>query len=201
MDRNVYILSTKDCALFNYGNDISPNNKPMEAIMPDKPKITFNPNEPVIVTLKFDKGFENEGKNGPYFSHTVENAGVDTLMFASPTLNDLITCDHSRGDTIRIIKHDTKPVTWGVHKEGDANVRTVSNLKPVEVMTDARTHDIHRQVAVKIVCQGADFTQNVIELDQYYILEKNVQIILDLIENKKDEAPKESAEKDEDLPF
>ena len=32
MDRNVYILSTKDCALFNYGDDISPNNKPMEAI-------------------------------------------------------------------------------------------------------------------------------------------------------------------------
>ena len=78
---------------------------------------------------------------------------------------------------------------------------TVSNLKPVEVKTDARTHDIHRQVAVKIVCQGADFTKYVIELDQYYILEKNVQIILDLIENKKDEAPKESAEKDEDLPF
>tara|TARA_R110000824_G_scaffold98828_4_gene235598 strand:+ start:530 stop:1051 length:522 start_codon:yes stop_codon:yes gene_type:complete len=173
----------------------------MEAIMPDKPRITFNMNEPVIVTLKFDKGFQNEGDHGPYFSHTVLNAGVETYMNTSPKLNELITCNHSRGDTIRIIKHDTKPVTWGVHKEGDANVTTVSNLKPVEVKTDARTHDIHRQVAVKIVCQGADFTQNVIELDQYYILEKNVQIILDLIENKKDEAPKESAEKDEDLPF
>lgn len=182
----------------------------MEAIMPDKPKITFNPGEPVIVTLKFDKGFENEGKNGLYFSHTVESAGVDTLMFASPNLNDLITSRYSRGDTIRIIKHDTKPVTWGVHKEGDANVRTVSslgsdqylsNLKPVEVMVDARTHDIHRQVAVKIVCQGADFSENEIELEQYAILEKNVQTILNLIENKKDEAPKESAEKDEDLPF
>ena len=182
----------------------------MEAIMPDKPKITFNPGEPVIVTLKFDKGFENEGKNGPYFSHTVESAGVDTLMFASPNLNDLITSRYIRGDTIRIIKHDTKPVTWGVHKEGDANVRTVSslgsdqylsNLKPVEVMVDARTHDIHRQVAVKIVCQGADFSENEIELEQYAILEKNVQTILTLIENKKDEAPKESAEKDEDLPF
>ena len=34
--------------------------------MPDKPRITFNPNEPVIVTLKFDKGFENEGANGTY---------------------------------------------------------------------------------------------------------------------------------------
>jgi hypothetical protein len=37
--------------------------------MPDKPRITFNTNEPVIVTLKFDKGFENEGANGTYYDH------------------------------------------------------------------------------------------------------------------------------------
>ena len=154
--------------------------------MPDKPKITFNPNEPVIVTLKFDKGFENEGTHGTYFSHTVLNNNVDTLMFASPDLNDMITSDYGRGDTIRIIKHDTNPTTWGVHKEGEASVKTVANVKPVEVTNDARTHDIHRQVAVKIVCKGLDFTQNEIEDEQYDLLFKNVQIILNLIDNKKD---------------
>ena len=156
--------------------------------MPDKPRITFNPNEPVIVTLKFDKGFENEGANGTYFSHTVTNNNVDTIMFASPKLNELITSDYGSGDTIRIIKHDTKPVTWGVHKEGESSVKTVANVKPVEVMSDARTQDIHRQVAVKIVCQGIDFTQNEIEDEQYDLLFKNVQIILNLIDNKKDGA-------------
>lgn len=156
--------------------------------MDTKPRITFNPNEPVIVTLKFDKGFENEGANGTYFSHTVTNANVDTIMFASPKLNELITSDYGTGDTIRIIKHDTKPVTWGVHKEGEASVKTVANVKPVEVMSDARTQDIHRQVAVKIVCQGLDFTQNEIEDEQYDLLFKNVQIILNLIDNKKDGA-------------
>ena len=92
--------------------------------MPDKPRITFNPGEPVIVTLKFDNGFKKEGANGPYFSHTVLHNNVDTLMFASPKLNDMITSDYGRGDTLRIIKHDTKPVTWGVHKEGEADVKT-----------------------------------------------------------------------------
>ena len=186
MDRHVYVLSAKNCPIFNCGDDISLNNKPMEAMMPDKPKITFNPNEPVIVTLKFDKGFENEGANGPYFSHTVLNNNVDTLMFASPKLNELITSDYGTGDTLRIIKHDTKPVTWGVHKEGEADVKTVANVKPVEVMSDARTHDIHRQVAVKIVCQNIDFTTNEIGEDQYDLLFKNIQIVLNLIENKKD---------------
>ena len=154
--------------------------------MPDKPRITFNPNEPVIVTLKFDKGFENEGANGPYFSHTVTNDDVDTIMFASPTLNDMITSDYGRGDTLRIIKHDTKPVTWGVHKEGEADVKTVANVKSVEVMSDARTHDIHRQVAVKIVCQNTDFSEKEISEEQYDLMFDNVQIILNLIENKKD---------------
>jgi len=156
--------------------------------MPDKPRITFNPGEPVIVTLKFDKGFENEGANGTYFSHTVTNNNADTIMFASPKLNELITSDFRTGDTLRIIKHDTKPVTWGVHKEGESSVKTVANVKPVEVMSDARTQDIHRQVAVKIVCQGLDFTQNEIEDEQYDLLFKNVQIILNLIDNKKDGA-------------
>jgi len=154
--------------------------------MPDKPRITFNPNEPVIVTLKFDKGFENEGANGPYYSHTVLNDGVDTIMFASPKLNELITSDYGSGDTLRIIKHDTKPTTWGVHKEGEADVKTVSNVKPVQVTNDARTHDIHRQVAVKIVCQNTDFSLKEISEEQYNLLSKNVQIILNLIENKKD---------------
>ena len=154
--------------------------------MPDKPRITFNPNEPVIVTLKFDKGFENEGANGPYFSHTVLNNNVDTLMFASPKLNELITSDYGTGDTLRIIKHDTKPVTWGVHKEGEADVKTVANVKPVEVTNDARTHDIHRQVAVKIVCQNNDFSLKEISDEQYDLMFDNVQIILNLIENKKD---------------
>ena len=154
--------------------------------MPDKPKITFNPGEPVIVTLKFDKGFENEGTHGTYFSHTVLNNSVDTLMFASPDLNDMITSDYGRGDTIRIIKHDTKPVTWGVHKEGESDVKTVANVKPVEVMSDARTHDIHRQVAVKIVCQNTDFSEKEISEEQYAMMYENVQIILNLIENKKD---------------
>ena len=154
--------------------------------MPDKPRITFNPNEPVIVTLKFDKGFENEGANGPYFSHTVLNDNVDTIMFASPKLNDMITSDYGRGDTLRIIKHDTKPVTWGVHKEGEADVKTVANVKPVEVTNDARTHDIHRQVAVKIVCQNTDFSEESISEEKYAMMYDNVQIILNLIENKKD---------------
>ena len=154
--------------------------------MPDKPRITFNPNEPVIVTLKFDKGFENEGANGPYFSHTVLNDNVDTIMFASPKLNDMITSDYGRGDTLRIIKHDTKPVTWGVHKEGESDVKTVANVKPVEVTNDARTHDIHRQVAVKIVCQNTDFSEKEISDEQYDLMYENVQIILNLIENKKD---------------
>ena len=154
--------------------------------MPDKPKITFNPGEPVIVTLKFDKGFENEGANGPYFSHNVLNNNVDTLMFASPKLNELITSDYGTGDTLRIIKHDTKPVTWGVHKEGEADVKTVANVKPVEVTNDARTHDIHRQVAVKIVCQNTDFSEESISDEQYAMMFDNVQIILNLIENKKD---------------
>ena len=154
--------------------------------MPDKPKITFNPGEPVIVTLKFDKGFENEGTHGTYFSHTVLNNNVDTLMFASPDLNDMITSDYGRGDTIRIIKHDTNPPTWGVHKEGEASVKTVPNVKPVEVMSDARTHDIHRQVAVKIVCQNTDFSEKEISEEQYDLMYENVQIVLNLIENKKD---------------
>ena len=154
--------------------------------MPDKPRITFNPNEPVIVTLKFDKGFENEGANGPYFSHTVLNDNVDTIMFVSPKLNDMITSDYGRGDTLRIIKHDTKPVTWGVHKEGEADVKTVANVKPVEVTNDARTHDIHRQVAVKIVCQNTDFSEKQISDEKYAMMYDNVQIILNLIENKKD---------------
>ena len=154
--------------------------------MPDKPRITFNPNEPVIVTLKFDNGFEKEGANGPYFSHTVLHNNVDTLMFASPKLNDMITSDYGRGDTLRIIKHDTKPVTWGVHKEGEADVKTIANVKPAEVTNDARTHDIHRQVAVKIVCQNTDFSEKEISEEQYNLLSKNVQIILNLIENKKD---------------
>ena len=154
--------------------------------MPDKPRITFDPGEPVIVTLKFDKGFENEGANGPYFSHTVLNNNVDTLMFASPALNDMITSDYGRGDTIRIIKHDTNPTTWGVHKEGEASVKTVANVKPVEMTNDARTHDIHRQVAVKIVCQNTDFSEESISMEQYAMMYENVQTILNLIEDKKD---------------
>jgi len=154
--------------------------------MPDKPRITFIKNEPVIVTLKFDKGFENEGANGPYFSHTVLNNNLDTLMFASPTLNDMITSDYGRGDTLRITKHDTRPTTWGVHKEGEADVKTVANVKPAEVTNDARTHDIHRQVAVKIVCQNTDFSEKEISEEQYDLMYDNVQIILNLIENKKD---------------
>jgi len=154
--------------------------------MPDKPRITFNPGEPVIVTLKFDNGFKKEGANGPYFSHTVLHNNVDTLMFASPKLNDMITSDYGRGDTLRIIKHDTKPVTWGVHKEGEADVKTVANVKPAEVTNDARTHDIHRQVAVKIVCQNTDFSEKEISEEQYNLLSKNVQIVLNLIEDKKD---------------
>ena len=170
--------------------------------MPDKPRITFIKNEPVIVTLKFDKGFENEGANGPYFSHTVLNNNLDTLMFASPTLNDMITSDYGRGDTIRIIKHDTNPTTWGVHKEGEADVKTVANVKQVEVMSDARTHDIHRQVAVKIVCQNTDFSENEIEVEQYDILFKNVQIILNLIDNKSNDVEIMTDKKeDDDLPF
>jgi hypothetical protein len=140
----------------------------------------------VIVTLKFDKGFENEGKHGTYFSHTVLNNNLDTLMFASPDLNDMITSDYGRGDTIRIIKHDTNPTTWGVHKEGETSVKTVANVKQVEVTNDARTHDIHRQVAVKIVCQNTDFSEKEISEEQYDLMYENVQIILNLIENKKD---------------
>ena len=67
---------------------------------------------------------------------------------------------------------------------------------------DARTHDIHRQVAVKIVCQNTDFSENEIEVEQYDILFKNVQIILNLIDNKSNDVEIMTDKKeDEDLPF
>ena len=58
--------------------------------MGNKPKMSFNVNEPRRVKFSFSEGKRNDGERGEYFYYTVSEHGEECGIYATPNLNALL---------------------------------------------------------------------------------------------------------------
>lgn len=172
-------------------------------------KIQANTNN--IVEFLYDTPKEGTNNYGAWYLYGFKKGNKEVGLFATETLHNKIRY-YGTGDTINIRKEELSPgkFAWTIIPEGDTPPRTADNpkawnefkstaeSKSVSISNDARTHDIHKQVCLKLAVDLVGDCMGILTDSQLVSVEANMKALLGILEAKEEEEEKEVKE---DLPF
>lgn len=135
------------------------------------------------VELLFDQPKPLNTNWGEKFLYGVKKGGEEYSFFATPYLNTKLS-GFKRGDVVKIAnnKVDGKTV-WDVRAisvnkmQGNQKIESMSNG-----VVDARTHDIHKQVCLKLAIQMRGNTDKMLTDADLVIIEANMKHLLNILE-------------------
>ena len=185
-------------------------NETLKIVPGAKVEVMFLKDEP-------DVGISRD--NRPFNKYTFGVYGTEKVFWATDNFHDQLV-GFQAGDRVTIehknMKSDKGAYTqYFVHADQDVllgkSTKDEGNGTPVDTGTHKKTivekfqnkekdriNDIHRQVAVKIVCKDVDFSKE-IKLDEYKVLMRNIHIVTTLIDNYPNGFM--DTAQDDDLPF
>ena len=132
---------------------------------------------------------------GERFLYGFKKDGEQYNFFATPYLNNKLS-GFKRGDVVKIA-HNKLPsgkTAWDVRTVA-ANKAKIGNDG-----IDARTHDIHKQVCLKLAVQMMGDINAVLSDSEVTIIKANTQLLLSVLEGD-DESVLKGDNNKEDLPF
>ena len=108
-----------------------------------------------IVQLLYDEPKQGKNAYGDWFLYGVTKDGQETSFFATANLHKKLST-YGRGATVNIRKDEYAPnkFAWNVIPQGDTQPKPTTSS--VGMSQDARTHDIHRQVCLKLAVSKMD---------------------------------------------
>jgi len=152
-------------------------------------QLTVEYNKDYNIKLLYDRCKTGTSQYGPWYLYSVEKDNDILGLFADPTLHDVLK-GYRKGDrlTIRRNKSDSG-VRWEVNRITNGNG---SDPSPAPMhRLDNRTHDIHRQVALKIATQSMGPTTKPWTDYEKTEIQSRVNALLGILEG----------ETEDDLPF
>ena len=195
------------------------------------PNLEIKANTDNIVEFLFDTPIDGEGQYGTWWRYTFKHDGKEVSYFTSSAALFAKLSDYAKGDKVNIRKDEYEPGKFGFNVipcEGttirtgstpsgiDDSYKSAPSAIETEKRTyyadrnDDKTHDIHKQVALKEACKmfGGKKTK-LTEKDSETLL-YNMYAILDVLEESKviakeieagleDQTPPPHT--DDDLPF
>lgn len=147
-------------------------------------------------TLKIQEGIDNvveflydspkTGTNnyGNWYLYGVRHEGSEKGIFATDYLHDKLQY-YRRGDKVNIRKEQTSngKVAWNVIPQEGTNTKNENNTT---LGIDARTHDIHKQVCLKLAVDMMDKKSATLTEGELVIVEANMKALLRVLEGTPD---------------
>lgn len=150
-----------------------------------------------IVEFLYDTPKTGTNNYGAWHLYGVMHEGAEKGIFATDYLNDKLRF-YRKGDKVNIRKEEVGGKTvWNVVPEEGTNVKNVTNTT---LGIDDRTHDIHKQVCLKLAVDMAvkKDVHTIITDAEQVIIEANMKALLQVLEG----TPDTHTNKDkDDFPF
>jgi len=144
-------------------------------------------------------GEGNYGK--PYFLYGVRKNNQEASFFATSTLHQKLS-RFGVGSKLTIVAEEYAPNKFGYNVEvvlevpkGTVSAPIVNTLS--NGVIDSRTHDIHKQVCLKLAVDLVGDCMGILTDSQLVAVEANMKALLGILEAKEEEGK----EVKEDLPF
>jgi hypothetical protein len=164
--------------------------------MENTPILKFKTNTDYSVMLRFNKPDTGTNDYGPWNRYGVTHEGNDASIFASAGLHKQLSL-YGAGSTVNIRKeeYDAGKTKFIVTSDSPISQPSQSINSSPTVTNDARTHDIHKQVCLKLAVQLLHREDNGTLSDgERVVIEANLNYLLDILEGTKES-------QEEDLPF
>ena len=149
-----------------------------------------------IVEFLYDSPKTGTNNYGDWYLYGVMHEGAEKAIFATKYLNDKLQY-YSKGDRVNIRKETSEDgkTIWSVVSEGDTKTKNEGNTT---LGIDARTHDIHKQVCLKLAVDMMDKGNTVLTEGELVVIEANMKALLQVLEGTPDTHTIKDEEK---LPF
>jgi len=131
-----------------------------------------------------------ENDYGPWHLYRFQHNGEKYSHFAQPNLHEQLE-SYSEGDNIKIRKEQTEKdgYKWVVNGKSESKPLVPPTTKPQQVTFDDRTHDIHRQVCLKIAGQSFPASDRPWNDDVVKEFERRTESLLKVLEGDQDDLP------------
>ena len=147
-----------------------------------------------IVELLYDQPKQGQNSYGAWYLYGVNKEGQETSFFATENLHKKLST-FGRGAKVNIRKDEYAPgkFAWNVIPQGDTQPKTLAVSGNSEI--DKRTHDIHKQVCLKLAVDMIDKKNEILTTGDLVTIEANMMNLLNVLEGKSaseiagDEAP------------
>ena len=144
------------------------------------------------VELLFDQPKQVNTNYGDKFLYGLKKEGEEYNFFATPFLNTKLS-GFKKGDVVKISRNmvDGKTV-WDVRAVSVSNAQSNNKTQITGTgVVDARTHDIHKQVCLKLAIEMRDKTDKILSDADLVIIEANMKNLLNVLEGttEKEEIP------------
>ena len=141
----------------------------------------LNPTDANVVELLYNQPKTGTNNYGDWFLYGVKKDGVETSFFATDALHKKLSV-YSQGAKLSIKKEEYAPgkSAWTVQPLEGTTASAPATTKTI----DDRTHDIHKQVCLKLAV--GIFTKNkevgILSGADISIIEANTLALLDILE-------------------
>ena len=153
-------------------------------------------NTDTVVEFLYDTPKTGSNNYGNWYLYGVKHDGADKGIFATEYLHDKLRF-YRKGDKVNIRKDDAGngKVVWNVVPEDGTNFKNATNTT---LGIDNKTHDIHKQVCLKLAIGMMDAKNTVLTEGELVVIEANMKALLQVLEG----TPETHKDKDEEkLPF
>ena len=168
--------------------------------MDNKPSLKIAEGVDHIVEFLYDTPKEGVNSYGKWHLYGLNHGGSEVGLFATDALHDKLA-KFRTGDRVNIRKEEFAPgkLGWNIIPQ-EGTVPSKSESTP-PAKADDRTHDIHKQVCLKLAVELLGTRKGTLTDGDTVILEANMYCLLGILEGTNGAKSEDSKPKDEDLPF
>tara|TARA_R100000742_G_C4277590_1_gene99616 strand:+ start:1181 stop:1666 length:486 start_codon:yes stop_codon:yes gene_type:complete len=150
-------------------------------------------NTDTLVEFLYDEPKTGTNNYGQWFLYGVKNEGQEKGIFATEALHKKIQF-YRKGDKVNIRKEEYEPgkFGWNVIPEEGTSPKSETNSTS---KLDDRTHDIHKQVCLKLAVSMMQVTDTILTEAQIVTIDANMRHLMCVLEG----SPPEETESD--MPF
>jgi len=158
--------------------------------------LKISANTDTLVEFLYDEPKTGTNNYGQWFLYGVKNEGKEKGIFATQALHNKIQY-YRRGDRVNIRKEEYEPgkFGWNVIPEEGTTVKSETNSTS---KIDDRTHDIHKQVCLKLAVDMMKAEGGTLSEGQLIVIEANMNSLLMVLEGT---ASSSTEEDKTDFPF
>ena len=167
--------------------------------MDNKPSLKIAENVDHIVEFLYDTPKEGVNSYGKLHLYGLNHGGSEVGLFATDALHDKLV-KFRTGDKVNIRKEEFAPGKLGwniIPQEGTVPSKSEAQAP---AKADDRTHDIHKQVCLKLAVELMGNKKGSLSEGDVVVLEANMFYLLGILEGT-GSVNTEADKKDEDLPF